>query len=150
MAFKINIGNKGKSWKLESDSESLVGKIIGEKIEGSEISPELAGYDLEITGTSDKAGFPGMKEVEGHTLKGVLLSYGFGMHKKPKGLKKKKPNKKPKGLRLRKTVRGNTISRDIVQINLKVLKQGSKKFEEIFPEQNKPKEKPAPVAAPAV
>lgn len=141
--FKINIGNKGKSWKLESDSEDIVGKKIGEKISGKEISKELEGYELEITGTSDKAGFPGMKEVEGPMLKGMLLTYGFGMHKKPKGLKKKKPNKKPRGLRLKKTIRGNTISRDVIQINLKVLKEGKRKFEEIFPEQNKPKEKPA-------
>ena len=139
--FKINIGNRGKSWKLESDSEELVGKKIGDKISGKEISKDLESYELEITGTSDNSGFPGKKDLEGHTLKGVLLTYGFGMHKKPKGLKKKKPNKKPKGLILNNTVRGNTISRDVIQINLKVLKLGSKKFEEIFPEQNKPKEK---------
>jgi len=143
MAFKINIGEKGKSWKLESDSEVLVGKKIGEKISGSELNSELSGYELEITGSSDKAGFPGMKEVESSGLKPVLLTYGFGMHKKPKGLKKKKPNKKPRGLRLKKTVRGNTISRDVVQINVKVIKAGKKKLQEIFPEQNKPKEKKA-------
>jgi small subunit ribosomal protein S6e len=149
MVFKINVGEKGKSWKLESDSEELVGKKIGDRIHGKEISPLLEGYELEITGTSDKAGFAGMKEVEGPMLKGVLLSYGFGMHKKPKGLKKKKPNKKPRGLRLKKTVRGNTISRDVVQINVKVAKAGSKNLQELFPEQNKPKEKPAETPAPA-
>lgn len=150
MVFKINLSDKGKTWKIETDTEALVGRKIGEKIEGAEISADLSGYELEITGTSDKAGFPGFKEVEGTTLKGVLLTYGKGMHKKPKGLKKKKPNRKPKGLRLKKTVRGNTISRDIVQISLKVLKNGSKKLPEIFPEQNQPKEKPkveAPAAA---
>lgn len=139
--FKLNISNKEKSWKLETDTEALVGRKIGEKIKGSEISAELSDYELEITGTSDKAGFPGFKEIESSGLKRVLLTYGFGMHKKPKGLKKKKPNKKPKGLRLKKTLRGNTISRDVVQINMKVLKHGKKKLEEIFPEQNKPKEK---------
>jgi len=40
-------------------------------------------------------------------------------------------------LRLRKTVRGKIISNAISQINLKVVKQGSKKLSEIFPEQNK-------------
>jgi small subunit ribosomal protein S6e len=149
MVFKINIGEKGKSWKIESDSESLVGKKIGDKLEGSELSPELSGYELEITGTSDKSGFAGMKELEGTTLKGVLLGYGFGMHKKPKGLKKKKPNKKPHGLRLKKTVRGNTITRDVVLINLKVMKAGTKKLVEVFPDQNKPKEAVKPAEAPA-
>ena len=33
------------------------------------------------------------------------------------------------------------ISPDIVQINLKTLKDGTKKLSEIFPDQNKPKEK---------
>ncbi|MEA3248371.1 MAG: S6e family ribosomal protein, partial [Nanoarchaeota archaeon] len=40
--------------------------------------------------------------------------------------------KKPKGLRLRKTVRGKEISLDTVQINTKVLKEGSKKFDTFF------------------
>jgi ribosomal protein S6E (S10) len=37
------------------------------------------------------------------------------------------------GLRLRKTVRGNEISADTVQINLSVKKEGSKKFESLLP-----------------
>jgi len=140
MVFKINISDKGKTYKVEIEDEILVGKKIGNKIKGEIIQPDLEGYTLEITGTSDKAGFPGFKEVEGTGLSRQLLTYGKGMHKKPKGLSKK-PNKKPKGLRLRKTVRGNTISQDIVQINLKVLKAGNKKLEEIF--KPKSEEKPA-------
>lgn len=50
---------------------------------------------------------------------------------KPKG-ESKKPNVKPKGLRLRKTVRGKEISLFTVQINMKVLKEGAKKFEDLF------------------
>ena len=142
MAFKLNISEKNKAWKLETESELLIGKKIGEKVKGEEISSNLAGYELEITGTSDKAGFPGFKEVDGPGLTRKLLGYGKGMHKRPKGLSKT-PGRKPRGLRLRKTVRGNTISTDIIQINMKVIKQGSKKLKEIFPEQNKPKEKAA-------
>jgi len=60
------------------------------------------------------------------------------MKKRPrKEGKKKLSNKNPKGLRLRKTVRGKVLSDAISQINLKVLKEGSKKLSEIFPEQNK-------------
>ena len=142
MPFKINLGEKGKSWKFELDSESLIGRKIGENIEGKELKSDLSGYELEITGTSDIAGFPGFKEVEGSNLKRVLLTYGKGMHKKPRKLGKK-PVESPKGLRLKKSVRGNMISKDTIQINIKVIKEGSKKLEEIFPEQNKPKEKPA-------
>lgn len=141
--FKLNISEKGKAWKLENDSEAWVGRKIGEKIKGSEISKDFEGYELEITGTSDKAGFAGKKDEEGHTLKRVLLTKGWGMHTKPRGLRKH-PVQMPRGLRLRKTVRGNTISRDTVQINLSVLKSGSKKLVDLFPEQNKPKEKAKP------
>jgi small subunit ribosomal protein S6e len=130
MAFKINVSHKGKTYKVETEDEKLVGHSIGDKIDGKEISLDLEGYEIAITGTSDKAGFAGLPNIDGPNLRRVLLGYGRGMHKKPKG--EKKVNKKPKGLRLRKTVRGNEISSDTVQINAKVIKEGSKKFESLF------------------
>ena len=70
-----------------------------------------------------------------------LLSYEKGMKKRPKHEgKRKRSNTKPKGLRLRKTVRGKVISPDIIQINMKITKFGSKSLNEVFPEQNKPKQ----------
>ena len=143
MVFKLNISEKsGKTWKLETESEAFLEKKIGDKIDGKEISGELSGYEFEITGASDKAGFPAFKEVEGISLRKLLLTYGKGMKKRPKKEGKKKRSKnRPKGLRLRKTVRGKVISSEIVQINLKITKQGTKNLGEIFPEQNKPKEK---------
>ena len=138
MAFKINLGHKEKTFKLEVDSENLIGKKIGDKLEGKEIKQDLDGYELEITGTSDKAGFPGLKQIDSFQLKRVLLGYGKGMHKRPRRLGKK-PTSSHKGLRLKKTVRGNQISKDTIQINTKVLKVGHKKLEDIFPDQNKPK-----------
>jgi small subunit ribosomal protein S6e len=143
MVFKINISTKqGETFKVESDSESLIGKKLGEKIQGKEISPILEGYEFEICGASDKSGFTAMENVEGETLKKILLTYGKAMKKRPRREgKKKQQNKKPKGLRLRRTVHGNTISESIVQINLKITKEGTKKLPEIFPEQNK-KDKP--------
>ena len=130
MVFKINIAHNGKTYKVETEDEKLVGYSIGDKIKGEEISGDLTGYEIEITGTSDKAGFMGMMNIEGPNLHKVLLDYGKGMHKKPRG--ERKINKKPKGLRLRKTVRGKEISLDTVQINTKVLKEGSKKFSAFF------------------
>ncbi len=139
MPFKINISEKsGKTFKIEAEAEELIGKELHDKVNGKDISPDMEGYEFEITGASDKAGFTAMESVEGVGLKRVLLGYGKGMHKRPKG--DKKVNKKPKGLRLRKTVRGRVISPAISQINLKVLKEGKKKLAEIFPDQNKPKE----------
>ncbi len=127
MAFKINIGTKeGITFRFETESEALIGKKLGETIAGEELLPDLEGYVFEIRGASDKAGFPAKADVEGTGLKRVLLSYGWGMKQT-----------KPKGLRRRKTVRGNTISQDIVQVNLVIVKEGKKKLSEIFPDQVK-------------
>ena len=78
-------------------------------------------------GGSDISGFPLSKDVEGIGLKRVLLTKGWGMHDSREGV------------RLRKTVRGKRIALTTSQINLKVLKHGTKKLAEIFPEQNKVK-----------
>ena len=138
--FKINIAdnkNKGKTFKAESNSEAFVGLKVGDTIKGNDILPQLEEYEFVITGASDKAGFPSLKEVEGTSLRRVLLKYG-------KGMKEKKPH----GMKKRKTIRGNTISTDIVQINLAVKKEGSKALAEIFPEQvKKPEEKAEKIEA---
>ncbi len=141
--FKINIAEKnGKTYHLETESEELMGKELHNKIEGKDINSELSGYEFEITGASDSSGFTVMEDVEGTGLKRVLLTYGKGLHRRPRREGKKKvSNFKPKGLRMRKTVRGKVISPAIVQINLKILKEGNKKLSEIFPDQNQPKEK---------
>lgn len=139
MVFKINVADKGKTIKFETDNEELIDKIIGDTISGKDINADLEGYELKITGTSDKAGFPGLKHIPGPALKRPLLTYGTGMWTKPKGLSKK-PVAMPHGLRLRKTVRGNAISADTVQINTIVVKEGSKKFQDLLPK----KEEKAP------
>jgi small subunit ribosomal protein S6e len=137
MVFKLNISDRGKAWKVESESEFFVGKSLGDKIQGKEIKPELEGYEFEISGGSDLAGFPLSKDVPGLALKSLLLTKGFGMRDNTEGVRR------------RKTVRGKTISASVSLINLKVVKSGAKKFEEIFPEQNKPKEKKTAAPAPA-
>ncbi len=121
MAYKVNVSHKGKTIKFEVDNEELIGVIIGSEIDGKQISADLEGYELTVTGTSDKAGFPGMPDVKGQSLKRVILTRGRGMRNNGEGL------------RLRKTVRGNEISADTVQINLNVKKEGSKKFESMVP-----------------
>jgi len=138
--FKINISHKGKTLKVETENEELAGHSINDKVDGKEFSPDLEGYELLITGTSDKSGFMGSAEIDGPNLHKVLLGYGRGMKKKPKGLTK--INRKPKGLRLRKTVRGKEISPFTVQINTKVLKEGQKKFDNLFTNPEEPSETP--------
>lgn len=140
--FKFNISEKsGKTFKLEAEAEELMGKSLHDKINGTEISPELGGYEFEISGASDIGGLPSLDMVEGIGLKRVLLTFGKGMKKRArKEGKRKRTDYKPEGLRLRRTIRGKTISASIIQINLKIIKEGHKKLHEIFPEQNKPKE----------
>ena len=120
MTFKINVAHKAITKKYEVENEDLVGVVIGDKIDGKTISEELEGYELELMGTSDKAGFPGFSEHKGPNLRKVLL-------KKGKGMKDKR-----EGVRIRKTLRGNEISLDTVQLNLKVVKEGKTKSEELF------------------
>lgn len=122
MVFKINVSNKGKTLKIETESENLIRNKIGDKVSGEMVDPKLEGYELEITGTSDIAGIPGIKGQVGPTLRRLLLT------KDDKGMNTLRPH----GLRLRKSVRGEDISEDTAQINLKVLKEGSKKFEELL------------------
>jgi len=134
MAFKINIGTKdGKTYKLESEAESLVGKSLNDKVEGKDVSEDLEGYEFEITGASDSSGFTALKSVQGRGKKRVLLTYGKALKKRPrKEGKKKHSNMKPKGLRMRKTVRGQIITGDFSQINLKPVKEGKKSLKDIF------------------
>jgi small subunit ribosomal protein S6e len=134
MPFKFNISEKtGKTYKIEAEAPAIVGKELGETIRGVEISPDLEGYEFKICGGSDKAGITMLDSIEGFSLKKTLLSYEKGMKKRPrKELKKKRSKNRPKGLRLRKTVRGKVISDNILQINLKVLKEGSKKLSEVL------------------
>ena len=120
MAFKINISHKGKTFKLETESETIVGKKISETIKGEDISSDLKGYELEITGHSDNSGHPGFKGNEGTAYTRKVLTYGVGMHDRRKGV------------RLRRLQRGEEISLKTVQINTKVLKEGEKKFNELL------------------
>ena len=143
MAFKINIGTKkGKTYKLETESQALVGKELHQKIQGEDVSADLEGYEFEITGTSDSSGFTSLKSVEGSGLKKVLLSYEKAMKKRPKHEgKNKRSDTTPKGLLLRKSVRGKVISPAITQINLKIIKEGKKSLKDIFeaPAEEEPK-----------
>ena len=119
MAFKINVSHKGKTYKLETENEVVVGKRIGETLSGSDLDENLTGYELEITGTSDLSGIPGFKGLEGPGYHRQLLTRGTGMRDTRKGV------------RLKRTNRGEEISSKTHQINTKILKEGSKKFADL-------------------
>jgi small subunit ribosomal protein S6e len=126
--FKIVISDPKtkKSYQALISQEkayNLIGKKIGDKFDGSLLS--LAGYELEIRGGTDKDGFPMLPSIQGPVRKKIVLS-------SPPGFKPRL-----KGQRKRKTVRGNTISSDIVQINTKIVKYGPKPIEEIIKKEEK-------------
>ena len=160
MAFKIGISEpkSKKAWQIEKDVPSLVGKKIGEKFDGSSIG--LAGFTLQVTGGSDKDGFPMRPDLEGSARKKALLSKGIGFRSRKK-IKKKVF--KVKGMRKRKFIRGNTVSDEIMQVNCKIVegegdipkilgiqpkeKEGEEKAAE-QPKEEKPKEEKQEEAKP--
>ncbi len=129
MKLVVSDPETGKSYQKELDKNQakvLYGMKIGDKIKGDQLG--LAGYELVITGGSDKDGFPMRSDLHGTSRKRVLLSGGTGFHPKRKGERK------------RKTVRGNTIAEDIVQVNTKVIKAGAEKLDKLFEKKEEKKE----------
>ena len=74
----INDPKTGKSYAKVSDID-LAGNKIGDKIQGDQLG--LKGYELQITGGSDTAGFPMRSDIEASTRKRALLSSGPGLRK---------------------------------------------------------------------
>ncbi|MDI6721362.1 MAG: 30S ribosomal protein S6e, partial [Candidatus Aenigmarchaeota archaeon] len=112
--FKFVISDKNISRQAEKDQKScpVLGKRIGDAIQGDFLG--LEGYELQVTGGSDKDGFPMRKDIEGIVRKRFVVTNGIGFHTNKKGLRK------------RRMLHGNTVSQNTVQINCKVLKQGPK------------------------
>ncbi len=133
--MKIDLGEKGKTYHFEANV-NLSGKKIGDIIKGEEIKEDLKGYELEIRGASDNAGFPYTKR-EGAEFKRILMKKGdAGFRIGRKKLEGKK------GLRMKKGARGNTLSESAEQVNLLVKKAGGKALAEIFSKKEEAAEKP--------
>jgi small subunit ribosomal protein S6e len=107
-------------------ANSLVGKKVGDEFDGIFVS--LPGYKLIVTGGSDKDGFPMRKELQGTRRRKLLISKSQGFRPKDKGVRR------------RKSVRGNTISTDIIQINMKITAYGSKPIEDALKSPEEAKE----------
>ena len=127
MPFKIVIGEPKtrKAYQIERDVPSLIGLKIGDTFDGSAVG--LTGFSLELTGGSDKEGFPMRREIPGPGRKKMLLSG-------PPGFKPWR-----KGQRKRKYVRGNIISDAIMQVNCRIV-SGEGDAGAILGIQPKPKE----------
>jgi small subunit ribosomal protein S6e len=119
--FKVVVNDikNGRSHQVQVSghhANSLIGKKIGDEVDGIFVS--LPGYKLQITGGTDKNGFAMKSDLPGMSRRRLLLSDGNCFKAIEKGMRKKK------------SVRGNTVNQDIVQINMKVIKYSTKKIEE--------------------
>jgi len=101
-----------------AEADKLIGLRIGDEIEAKELGLNLseifgseipADVKLKITGGTDKDGFPMRPDVHGPRRVRILLSRGPGFRPQERGERRKK------------TVRGNTISPEIAQINMKLV-----------------------------
>ncbi|WP_054839485.1 30S ribosomal protein S6e [Thermococcus sp. JCM 11816] len=122
--FKLVISNpkNGVAKQVEisgPEADKLIGRRIGEEIPASELGLNLseifgeeipADAKLKITGGTDKDGFPMRPDVHGPRRVKILLSRGPGFRPRERG-----------GERRKKTVHGNTISPNIVQVNMKIV-----------------------------
>jgi len=123
MVFKVVAADPetGKSHPLEArepDARRLVGLRIGDKFDGAVVG--LPGYELQLTGGTDKDGFPMRPDIYGPGRTSVLLASGPGF------------SPRRRGERRRKRVRGSRISDAIVQVNAKIVKRGEKPLEELL------------------
>jgi len=125
----------GKSYQKVMEENPFLNMKLGDKFSGADIG--LEGYELEITGGSDNAGFPIRKDLPGVAKKRIIITGGPGL----------RLHKVPDGGRVKKTVHANHISDKIAQVNVKVLKYGSKSIPDAFGITPKEEEKPAEEAA---
>jgi len=126
--MQITIGTQdGETFQTEKDDTSqLTGKKIGEDFNGGIIG--LGGCTLKITGGSDRDGFPMRESSEGTGRRRILLENGAGI------------TEDEEGVRRRKSVRGNTVSDEIQQLNTQVVEEGSKSVEELLSEDEEEEE----------
>ena len=116
----------GRAYSKKTEQAVFDGRKIGDTVQLEAIG--LAGYKALIAGGSDKDGFPMRNDLPGPRRKKLLVSKGLGfdphMH----------------GERRRKNMRGNTVSPDTVQLNLKVITRGPRSVEELLSKTEKKEE----------
>jgi small subunit ribosomal protein S6e len=136
--FRIIISDpdSGTSKTLEVEENRavpLIGRKIGEVLDGTVVG--MSGHKIQITGGSDKDGFPMRPSVHGGVRRRVILGGGVGF------------NPKTQGERERKTVRGNVVTDEIVQINMKIVEKPKQAKKETKDKEEK-KKKETPRAEP--
>ncbi len=132
--FKLTIGDPSSRKTYQKaisgdEASKLSGKKIGDTFHGETVG--LTGYELKITGGSDTAGFPMRYDINSPGRAKILITKSTGFR-----------HPKRAGQRKRITVRGNTISSDVAQINCKVIKAGKDQLAKLLGIEEKPAEAP--------
>ena len=112
MKLVISDTKTGKAYNKKTEEPVFLNKRLGQQVDLSLVG--LPGFKAKITGGSDKHGFPMKPTIEGQSRRKILVKKGIGI------------KAKKKGMILRKSMRGNTVSEDIVQLNLAITEQGNK------------------------
>ena len=99
----------------EARAVPFIGRRLGETLDGAVV--DLPAHKVQILGGSDKDGVPMRGNVHGGVRRRVVLSGGAGFKSERKGGRK------------RKTVRGNIITDEIAQINMKIVERPTKPSE---------------------
>jgi small subunit ribosomal protein S6e len=117
----VNDPKTGKSYQKELENPSLIGKKIGDEIDGGLIG--LTGYKLKITGGSDKSGFPMRKGINARRT-AIVTGKSVGV--------RTEKNKK-----IKRRVAGETVNPETMQVNLKITASGTAELNTVFPSKTK-------------
>lgn len=93
----------------EARASPFIGRKLGETLDGAVV--DLPAHKVQLLGGSDKDGVPMRSNVHGGVRRAVVLSSGAGFKAQKKGARK------------RKTVRGDIITDEIAQINMKIVER---------------------------
>ena len=111
--FKVVLSDKktGRAYNIDvsgGPAGGMIGKKLGDEIDAGALG--LSGYKIELTGASDRNGTPAKRSLPVAGRRKILLAGGVGF------------NPVMDGQRRRKSIRGNEITADFVQINASVTK----------------------------
>lgn len=117
MKIVVNDTKTGKSYQKELETPQLIGKKIGDEVDGGLIG--LTGYKLKITGGSDKSGFPLRKGINARRTT-IVTGRSVGV-------------RTGKNQKLKRRIAGETVNTETMQLNLKITTQGSADLNAVFP-----------------
>jgi small subunit ribosomal protein S6e len=127
MNIVVSDPKTGRAFGRKTESSLWLGQKVGQEVDLNAVG--LPGYKGQITGGSDKQGFPMKPSLPGQQRKKALMRGGIGYRVETAGTLR------------RKTVAGSEIGPNIEQVNVRLTKYGTMdlsqfaKPKEVTPEQ---------------